>query len=136
MRVPRVLAALVALVIVGACQLVAGPDGVPLGTEPLRAIRSPQPGELVGCMEALATGVLRGDPGDPSRVWLDARGDRIELGWPYDFGVRFDPGAVVVAPGGEVVAREDDALELGGGFLGGVFWICDFDGRSWPPYTP
>jgi hypothetical protein len=61
-------------------------------------------------------------------------GDRIELGWPYGFGVRFNPVAEVVAPGGEIVLRAGDEVSLGGGHVDDVFWVCTIDRRSWPPY--
>lgn len=116
-----------------ACVPVVG--GVPLmGATPLKAVPSIPPGQEVGCMEALLTGTLAADPNDPSGVWLVAGGERFELGWPYEFGVRFEPEGVLVAPGGEVVAREGDEVSLGGGGVDDVFWVCTIDGRTWPPY--
>ena len=83
-------------------------------------------------MAALAEGILHGDPDDPRVAWLiNPDGVRIELRWPPGFTARFDPDLEMVAANGEVIAREGDDLDLGGGFGApdGAFSVCEINGR-------
>jgi hypothetical protein len=128
----RAIAALVYSVGLVAC----GSTTLPLplvGVEPLRDQATAAPGVMVACMEALASGVLDGDPTDPWRVWVvGGDGSRFDVVWPTGFGVRFTPGAEVVAGTGAVVAREGDAITLGGGFgQADVFSACEVNGHNW-----
>lgn len=82
-------------------------------------------------MAALAEGILHGDPADPRLAWLvNPDGLRIEIQWPRGFTARFNPELEVVASTGEVVAREGDDLDLGGGWgsANGGFSICEING--------
>jgi hypothetical protein len=106
------------------------------GSRPLRTQPSPPPGAAVACMEALASGVLAGDPADPSLVWLTSGGERTELTWPPGFRVRFAPDAEVLAPGGRVVAREGRAVAFGGGFITEAFEICTIEGEDFVAPAP
>lgn len=128
----RAIAALVPVAVLMACGATTLP--LPLvGVEPLRDQETAAPGVMLACMEALASGVLAGDPMDPWRVWVVA-GDasRFDVVWPTGFGVRFTPGAEVVAGTGAVVAREGDAITLGGGFgQAHVFSACEVNGHNW-----
>jgi hypothetical protein len=126
-----VLAVCVAALSLGGCQTVIDQGAVLLGdSRPLPAQPSPPPGVVFACMEALATGTLRGDPADPSLVWLENGAERTELVWPFGFRVRFAPGAEVLAPGGRVVARDGQTVSLGGGEIDGAFQVCTIPGED------
>lgn len=136
LRAVRVLAvglgpalALAGLVTLMGCGPVVD-QGVSIVTDAraLRARPSIPPGVAVGCMAAVASGTLAAGLDDPALVWLDADGERLDLTWPYGFRVRFVPDAEVLAPGGEVVAREGQAISFGGGWVAGTFEICAIDG--------
>lgn len=93
-------------------------------------------GEEVMCESALAEGILHGDPGDPRVAWLiNPDGLRYELQWPRGFTARFNPELELVASNGEVVAREGDDLDLGGGFSApdGAFSVCEINGTYYLP---
>jgi hypothetical protein len=93
-------------------------------------------GQEVVCMAALAEGILHGDPDDPRLAWLvNPDGVRYELQWPRGFTARFNPELEMVASNGEVVAREGDDLDLGGGFgaRDGAFSVCEIDGTYYLP---
>ena len=88
-------------------------------------------GEEVVCMAALAEGILHGDSRDPRLAWLvNPDGLRVEVQWPRGFTARFNPELELVASNGEVVAREGDDLDLGGGFGAGdgAFSVCEING--------
>jgi hypothetical protein len=88
------------------------------------------------CQAALAQGVLHGDPNDPRLAWLiNPDGLRTELQWPRGFTARFNPQLELVASNGEVVAREGDDLDLGGGFSApdGPFSVCEINGTYYLP---
>lgn len=90
-----------------------GPRIVPLPTHPVVSI---PPGAAGGCPDALATGILAGDPDDAEVAWLlGSDGARHRILWPTGYSARFDPALELIGPGGVVVAREGDRLELGGG---------------------
>jgi hypothetical protein len=132
-----VLAAVIAAGSLAACDPILD-QGAALvaGSRPLHTQPSPPPGATIGCMEALATGVLAGDPGDPSLVWLMSESERTELSWPYGFRVRFVPEAEVLAPGGRVVAREGAEISFGGGFITDAFEICTIEGEDFLAPAP
>jgi len=127
-----ILRVLLAVVVSGSllgCQEALDKGAELLGdSRPLRAAPSPPPGVAVACMEALASGTLAADPEDPALVWLDAGGERVDLTWPHGFRVRFVPDAEVIAPGGKVVAREDQPISFGGGSIDDTFEICTIEG--------
>jgi hypothetical protein len=131
MRIRLKSAAIVLMLAAAACQSVATPTAPP-SPEPLRTSPSIPPGVDVLCTSALIVGRLAADQTDPARVWLvaDDGGDRVELIWPYGFRVQFTPQAEVLAPDGEVVARESEAVELGGGNAVGQFEVCSVNGRD------
>lgn len=105
-------------------------------SQALRAAPSPPPGVELGCMEALATGTLAADPGDPALVWLDGGNERIDLTWPHGYRVRFVPDAEVIAPGGRIVAREGQPISFGGGSVDDTFQICTIEGVDFPGQQP
>jgi hypothetical protein len=81
------------------------------------------------CPAALLGGVtLRGDPTNQSRpVWVESRGGgRLTVVWPYGFSARFSPGLELLDSEGEVVAREGDLLDLGGGVVASLDPAYDF----------
>jgi hypothetical protein len=59
--------------------------------------------------------VLRGDPADPRRAWLEpypgSDGRRLELAWPAGFGARFTPKLEVLDRTGQVAIREGDFVD-------------------------
>ena len=83
------------------------------------------------CEAALLEGTLRGDAQDPRVAWLIApTGVRRELQWPFGFSARFAPDLQIVVPDGQLVAREGDEVDLGGGFRPDteVFAVCEING--------
>lgn len=88
-------------------------------------------GVQVMCEAALLEGTLRGDAQDPRVTWLIApTGVRRELQWPFGFSARFAPDLQVISYDGQVVAREGDDVDLGGGFRPDteVFAVCEING--------
>jgi hypothetical protein len=118
--------ALVGLLAVG-CEIGTAPEQT---TGPSLLTRPP-PGRGFQCLQALSRGVLRADPAVPGAVWLDrSDGATIRLKWPHGYTVRFNAEvAEVLAPSGEIVAREGDAVELTGGTVQNTFEICRLNGR-------
>jgi hypothetical protein len=103
---------------VGITIVVAGPD--PSSAAPVVQLATwPEPPPASGlCPAALMGGVtLRGDPASQSRpVWVESRGGLQRLVvWPYGFSARFSPDLELLNAQGDVVAREGDVLDLGGG---------------------
>lgn len=65
--------------------------------------------------EATITGILRGSGEDGGCLWLEsADGARRAVLWPSGYGARYEP-AVLLDEHGQVVAREGDRIEGGGG---------------------
>lgn len=90
---------------------------------------APPRGGFFECLGARAEGLIVADADDPARLWLDVRPNhRLDLRWPFGFGVRFAPHAEVLSQSGTVVAREGDFVELGGGDVGGFFEVCSING--------
>lgn len=129
-RAALLLAGAIALTATGCQSLIDQGAALVEGSRPLRTVPAPPPGAVIGCMQALATGTLQGDPGDPSLVWLEAGGERTDLTWPHGFRIRFTPDAEVLAPGGRTVAREGDEMRLGGGTITDNFEICTVEGED------
>jgi hypothetical protein len=92
---------------------------------------APAPDDSVArsCQAAGLNGFLRGDEADPRSVWLEANGRRVDLKWPSNFEVRFTSPFEILSAAGQVVAREGESVELGGGFAGDhVFGVCSLNG--------
>lgn len=80
----------------------------------------PRPIEDNACPAALLRRVtLRGDPGNAARpVYVESLdGTTKIIIWPHGFSARFSPDLELVNDHGEVVAREGDTLDLGGGVV-------------------
>lgn len=72
---------------------------------------------------------LRGDPAGLSRpVWVQRidGGQQLDIVWPYGFTARFNPDLELLNAEGEVVAREGDVLDLGGGVVSSLDPAYDF----------
>ena len=107
----RSLAALALTVVVAAC-------GAPVG---LRT----QPGPISACMDALATGTLV--TSNVSGLAIRAGdGAVIEVEWPFEYTARRETvGLVLIDSAGQIVAREGQLIQMGGGTgADGVFYAC------------
>lgn len=92
-----------------------GGDLVPVPTSP------PNPNGL--CHQALLGGVLVRDPETGFAVQQDE--SRTAIRWPNGYVAREGPdGLELLDADGRVVAREGDAVRLGGGGDGDTFWTC------------
>lgn len=124
----KVAVALVGLLVASmGCQM--GPATGQNGTSSL--LTAPPPSGGAQCLQALVQGTLQADPSVEGAVWL-ARSDgaTVRLRWPHGFDVHFTrQGAQVLGPSGDVVARQGDRVELGGGAMDGTFEICALDGE-------
>jgi len=71
---------------------------------------------------------LRGDRRSQSRpVWVESwDGEQRDIVWPYGFSARFTPALELLNARGEVVAREGDVLDLGGGVVSALDPAFDF----------
>lgn len=86
-----------------------------------------QPAPISACMDALATGTLVAS----SRSGLAIRaggadGEATEVEWPFGYTARRDVvGLALIDSVGEVVAREGEVIQMGGGFgAENVFHAC------------
>jgi hypothetical protein len=73
--------------------------------------------------------ILQGGLGVREPVWAvgSNSGTRYSLEWPAGHYALFTPSLEIRAGGGRVVARQGDALDAGGTFLGDAFSICSFE---------
>jgi hypothetical protein len=101
-----------------AAMLISG-CGAPVG---LRT----QPGPISACMDALATGVLV--TSNLSGLAIRGGEDRTvtEVEWPFEYTARHDGvGVVLVDSAGQVIAREGQLIQMGGGTgADGVWHAC------------
>lgn len=107
----RSLAALALTVVVAAC-------GVPVG---LRTQSAP----ISACMDALATGTLI--TSNLSGLAIRAEdGAIVEVEWPFEYTARREAvGLVLIDSVGQIVAREGQLIQMGGGTgADGVFHAC------------
>jgi hypothetical protein len=89
------------------------------------------PPEHSRCLHARVAGSIGANAHDPARVWLDRNdGRRVDLRWPSGFRAQFTPSAEVMDGGGRVIARQGDAVTLGGGYVDGIFEVCSIVERS------
>ena len=73
------------------------------------------------CMDALMTGKLARDARTGLGV-TGADGQQMAVEWPFGYSARNDGGRLaLVDETGEIVAREGDSVQVGGGF-GNVVW--------------
>jgi len=107
----RSLAALALTVVIAAC-------GTPVG---LRT----QPGPISACMDALATGTLVAS--SRSGLAISASdGAIVEVEWPFEYTAQRDAvGLILIDSTGQIVAREGQLIQMGGGTgADGVFHAC------------
>jgi hypothetical protein len=90
-------------------------------------VKEAQPGTVRVCNDMALSGTLHGAQSDPRSAWVVSTSEsRVEISWPAGYSARFVPMLEVIGPGGAVVAREGDAITLGGSFdaVGSVFEAC------------
>ena len=107
----RSLAAVALALVVAAC-------GAPVG---LRT----QPGPISACMDALATGTLVAS--SRSGLAISAGdGEVAEVEWPFEYTAQRDAvGLILIDSAGQIVAREGQLIQMGGGTgADGVFHAC------------
>lgn len=83
------------------------------------------PGPVDACMDALAQGTLVPDPRSGLAL-ATSSGERMAVMWPFGFSAHLvDTDIVLVDESGELVAREGDVIQMGGGSgANGLFYAC------------
>ena len=112
MTLRTIAAAALALTVVAGC-------GAPVG---LRT----QPAPISACMDALATGTLVASSKSGLAIRAGDENEIIEVEWPFEYTARRDiTGLVLVDSVGQVVAREGQVIQMGGGSgADNVFHAC------------
>jgi hypothetical protein len=91
---------------------------------PVPTHASPPPGSPQPCPAALIQGRLVADEQWGIAVGVED-GSVIKVIWPYGYASRADGDRMALVDGsGQVVAREGDHVEIGGGFSGGDWFAC------------
>lgn len=85
-----------------------------------------QPGPISACMDALATGVLVTSNLSGLAIRGGEDGAVTEVEWPFEYTARHDGvGVVLVDSAGQVIAREGQLIQMGGGTSAdGVWHAC------------
>lgn len=85
-----------------------------------------QPAPISACMDALATGTLVASPQSGLAIRGGEEGTVTEVEWPFEYTARREvTGLVLVDSAGQVVAREGEVIQMGGGTgADGVFYAC------------
>lgn len=120
MHLPRIVALALAALILAGCSM--GLRTAPVATE--------------DCDNALGSGQLVATA--QSGLGLrDGAGGIVEVLWPFGYTARRGTGGIeLIGHKGEVLAREGDFIQAGGGTgSDGVFAVCDGTVRVVPPPT-
>ena len=84
-----------------------------------------QPAPISACMDALATGTLV--PSNATGLGIKAGdGTTIDVEWPFEYTARRETvGLLLVDSIGQIVAREGQLIQMGGGFgADNLFHAC------------
>ena len=110
----------VAAVLLAGCTADQSPTPSP---ESIALLTEPAPAQA--CMEALAMGTLVFDPRSTLAIGGPS-GERTPVMWPFGYSARLVDGTLELLDNrGQLVAREGDRIEMGGGFgAGNLFYAC------------
>ena len=93
-----------------------------------------QPSEA--CMMALLSGTLVEDPRSGLAV-SDGQGNVTPVEWPYGYSARNELSTIVLVDDrGQVVGREGDQVQLGGGLGDEVWYACGLSAANVNPIAP